>query len=493
MFMYCDDPCILAVGPEMTHECLETWTWMSRSGGTMMAIPEKRCFGLSSKWIGIKFFAALGVCAIPMQKVLRACSAMEAACAGDLNRDEYRSLIGFLEHVRGALFLRGDKMYGLYDALNWDLEPAQQIECNALMVSQFDRLKNRLVVQAGSSISYVPAFVSGRPMASVPKTLPARRLAMFSDAAKEGTATPGLGGWIVGYWWTYKLDVKHLELDIPVLEAIAAVVNIVCAHQVIGGTDHLPKGVCFEAHVDAQATAHVLIKGSAKAPMMQLVHAMALQIPEFVEMLPFLVVSHCFGLGNVASDAASRGYSRVLRIVAEALSLKLIIMQPPKVAELMLELCLKCQRASKKKHQFCWGAAATRFGEALKPGPYFVPLQTSCAKEDHLDREHTGKRSQPLTQRTIEVSQAKRPKHFRSLDAGLVVTMASRPQQVMPEIDRYLPKVNATLASAPLSSSSLASALWKDGSAHTICGGDWEQLLQSCEVALGIAGDGNRW
>ena len=106
-----------------------------------------------------------------------------------------------------------------------------------------------------------------------------------------------------------------------------------------------------------------------------------------------------------------------------------------------------------------------------------------------MDREHAGKRSQPLTQRTIEVSQAKRPKHFRSLDAGLVVTMASRPQQVMPEIDRYLPKVNATLASAPLSSSSLASALWKDGSAHAICGGDWEQLLQSCEVALGTAGD----
>ena len=80
MFMYCDDPCILAVGPDMAHECLKVWTWMAKSGGTLMAIPEKRSFGLSSKWIGIKFFAALGVCAVPAQKVLRACSSMEAAC-----------------------------------------------------------------------------------------------------------------------------------------------------------------------------------------------------------------------------------------------------------------------------------------------------------------------------------------------------------------------------------------------------------------------------
>ena len=109
MFMYCDDPCILAVGPDMAHECLKVWTWMAKSGGTLMAIPEKRSFGLSSKWIGIKFFAALGVCAVHAQKVLRACSSMEAACTGQLNPDEYRSLIGFLEHVRGALFLRGDK------------------------------------------------------------------------------------------------------------------------------------------------------------------------------------------------------------------------------------------------------------------------------------------------------------------------------------------------------------------------------------------------
>ena len=32
MFMYCDDPCILCVGPDMAHEALKVWTWMSKSG-----------------------------------------------------------------------------------------------------------------------------------------------------------------------------------------------------------------------------------------------------------------------------------------------------------------------------------------------------------------------------------------------------------------------------------------------------------------------------
>jgi hypothetical protein len=104
------------------------------------------------------------------------------------------------------------------------------------------------------------------------------------------------------------LSQEHLTLDIPVLEAIAAVVNVVAAHEVLGGTDHLPIDICVEVHVDAQATAHVLIRGKARSKMMQLVHQMALQFPQFVDMLPFMLVEHCFGLGNVASDAASRGH-----------------------------------------------------------------------------------------------------------------------------------------------------------------------------------------
>ena len=78
---------------------------------------------------------------------------------------------------------------------------------------------------------------------------------IFSNATKEGTDNPGLGGRVAGYCWSIPLTSDHLISDIPILEAITAVVNIVFTHEVIGGTGHLPEDLCFEAHVDAQATA----------------------------------------------------------------------------------------------------------------------------------------------------------------------------------------------------------------------------------------------
>ena len=68
------------------------------------------------------------------------------------------------------------------------------VKCNTLMGAQFTRMTNRLMVQAGSSVKKLPAFLSGQPLQKVSKSLSARRFALFSDAAKEGTATPGLGG-----------------------------------------------------------------------------------------------------------------------------------------------------------------------------------------------------------------------------------------------------------------------------------------------------------
>ena len=94
--------------------------------------------------------------ALPAQKVLRACSLMSEACSDSLNRDQYRSLIGFLEHVRAVLFLRGDKMYGLYTPLSMELEPIDTVCCNALMEQQFHRMSNRIVTQAVSSVEHVP-------------------------------------------------------------------------------------------------------------------------------------------------------------------------------------------------------------------------------------------------------------------------------------------------------------------------------------------------
>ena len=95
------------------------------------------------------------------------------------------------------------------------------------------------------------------------------------DAAKEGASIPGLGGWTCGIWWACALSVDHLVLPIAMLEAIAAVTNVVVVARLLaGGTDFegfLP-GALITMHVDAEATARILIKGRARSPLMQIVH-----------------------------------------------------------------------------------------------------------------------------------------------------------------------------------------------------------------------------
>ena len=243
------------------------------------------------------------------------------------------------------------------------------MECNGLTEMQLHSFKQRLSVQAGSSVQNVQTFLSGQPMPKVKYTIAARRWAIFSDAAKEGTNEPGLGGWVYGFVWRVPLSTEDLQLHISLLEAIAAIVNITCMHRLIGDTDHLPPDTCVEAHIDAQAIAQVLVKGRAKAPAFAYLHRLALMIPEFVSMLPFLVVLHTFGLANIASDAASRGYVKVLEVVAHSVGVKIMYLDEPKLARELLNKCLVWR--AKRMHEHCWGNDGIRFGDANHPGPTF--------------------------------------------------------------------------------------------------------------------------
>ena len=480
MLMYCDDPIILCVGEDMTFEALRVWAWMAKQGNTMMAIPEKRSLGLAAKWIGVQFFVSLGIAAVTAQKVLRAFTSIDEARCNSLNLDQYRSLIGFLEHLRSILFLRGDKMYGLYEPLNWGLQPIEKVECNTLMDMQLESFKHRLAVQAGSSVENVQAFLSGQPMPKVQHSIAARRWAIFSDAAKEGTDQPGLGGWICGFVWRVHLTQRDLQLHISILEAIAAIVNIVCAYKVLGGTDHLPQDCCIEAHVDAQATAHILIKGKAKAPSMAYLHRLALKEPHFVRMLPFLVIKHVFGLGNIASDAASRGYDHVLRTVARSVGVRLMYLDEPGLARVLIEKCLNWR--SRQIHEACWGSRGTRFGEADHPGPTF----NSIKRQPQCTVEQLQQTDDEATSRVIKRNVTFRPVHRDVLSRDTRISMTDslevKPKEnISVQVQR--PPIN--LASAQ----SLATALWQDSSPHAICKGNFGQLLQACEVALTTASE----
>ena len=191
---------------------------------------------------------------------------------------DYRRLIDFLEHIRDILFLRGNTMYGLYAPHSNQLEPGDLVASSHLCSRQVQLIyqmmtarKDRPLQGAGCSVSHIDAFLSGDPVPAS-RFMRSTWLTIFNDPAKEGTPSPGLGGWIKGYYW---FIYWHLQLHITHLEALAAIFNIIVADQLLGGHSSLPADCVVCEETNALATAYMLIKGRAYNPMMQFIHARA--------------------------------------------------------------------------------------------------------------------------------------------------------------------------------------------------------------------------
>ena len=164
----------------------------------MMAIPEKRSLGTSGRWLGIIFLVQLGISAVPAQKIHRVCSSIDLVRSQSMSFSEYRRLIGFLEHIRDVLSLRGNTMYGLYAPHSNQLEPGDPVDSPHLSSRQVQLIyqqmvawKDRLLQGAGCSISHIDAFLSGGPVPAS-RFMHSTWLTIFSNAAKAGTSSPGL-------------------------------------------------------------------------------------------------------------------------------------------------------------------------------------------------------------------------------------------------------------------------------------------------------------
>ena len=125
------------------------------------------------------------------------------------------------------------------------------------------------------------------------------------------------------------------------LGALAAIINIIGADQLLGGHDSLPADLVACEDTDAMVTAHMLIKGRAHSPMMQFNYAQAMAMPAFTGMLPHLSMCHITGLANLASDAASRGKLEALHALARQLGVIVVEVEVPQVALDLLHNAVK--------------------------------------------------------------------------------------------------------------------------------------------------------
>jgi hypothetical protein len=157
---------------------------------------------------------------------------------------------------------------------------------------------------------------------------------LWSDAAKEGTPTPGLGGYMHGRYWSYELSRAELTLPIVVLEFVALVFNILIFAALA------PVGRLI-AHSDSLGSVQVWNRFSARSLVLQTAHLAASKMPEIAALGARLCsIEHVFGSGNDGADCPSRALYRKLEQLCAQLGCTARRVEAPatRIAEFLAEL-----------------------------------------------------------------------------------------------------------------------------------------------------------
>ena len=163
---------------------------------------------------------------MPENKRLRALANVIKLAAGiPTIFSEYRKITSFLQYLKPFVAgADGSYFYGLYEPYSRGRDggmpyPADTITLSPQIRSQVDRWVHLLRSTAGMFASDV--LHPQPPAAAVPT------LHLYSDAALEGAAVPGLGGYMHGFYWSVALQGDEVRLLISVLELVAIGMNLV--------------------------------------------------------------------------------------------------------------------------------------------------------------------------------------------------------------------------------------------------------------------------
>lgn len=326
--MYTDDPVMVVVGVDRMIRLLTAWHWLTTNMKAITAVAKKRNLGCSAKWLGSQVCTTLGATYIPPDKAIRAMAALSKVIHGLLTIEEWRSLLGLVEHLMWVKCNQRQFMYGMYEAFvaggQADHGPAHIYKPSRLVINQCKRWIKIISTAGGAT------FTHALPLSPSPPHADAQYF-LSSDAAKEGAPVPGLGGWAHGMWWELAIDERELLLPIAVLEFVAAAINFLTF------APFLRAAQTVVAEVDSLATAYALTQQSARSPLMVHVHNLLLANSDFNDLKPRLHVAHVYGEGNIMADAASRGMPDVLKAVASQLGVKLMKIEVPSAGRHILD------------------------------------------------------------------------------------------------------------------------------------------------------------
>ena len=359
---YIDDNLVVVVGVDNALDALETRGEIEREAGLIMAIPEKRMLGTWGLWLGIYIFAGLGLVVIPRSKLVRATSALRLALAGNLQFDDYQSLMGLLEHIRHASCWPRSIMHGLYRPHGPEGEgrhgPATLVRPTYLMANQLVRWLNLLTRTAGAAVT------DAVRRSSLPRVMRALTYVGSSDAATD-SSPPGLGGYMHGLFWYLQLTALHIHwLHISVLEMLATGFSTIIFQA------QLPPGAELVLGADATATATSLTLHSQRSEMLMTTDQELLGNPAFDEARRRTSLGHLRGDANEAADAVSRAKWETFHALCKRLRIRPTQLAVPDDCHAILSRVLQ---------------AAMDRGVPVRPNPYVAaPLDVPDSHAQYL-------------------------------------------------------------------------------------------------------------
>ena len=294
---FCDDNIIGVVGVARAVRAVRVWRELVSSLRLIVAIPAKRQIGTWMVWLGAVVFGGLGLVVITKAKVLRSVAGIEMAMRGELDFDDYRALMGLLEHLRCINCAPRRVMHGLYRPHGADGEsrggPQTRVTCDLFMLSQLDAW---LSLAADTSGVAVTAALRRGSLRDVVRCF----YEAASDAATD-SVPPGLGGFMHGMYWQLTLTTEHLRwLHVTVLEMLAT------GFSAIIFDSHVPGDARLALHSDSAPAVYSLTRDSERSPGLQSAHHALLGSHLFQLAAESAVLGALSGVGNIAGDAVSR-------------------------------------------------------------------------------------------------------------------------------------------------------------------------------------------
>ncbi|MDC0525636.1 hypothetical protein OAO87_01460 [bacterium] len=209
--MYTDDALACVVGIDRAIRLLEAWRGVTQ-GVNLQVDTTKRQLGGGAVWIGVCMLAAIGLVVVPKNKLLRAKDAITRTLKGTITFGEYRALVGLLEHLRYVTCLTADATSPLYHPHrrggegDWD-GPEARVAVIATMRKALLMWLTMLAKCAHAPVTIV--FVDG---ATERLSHATEIFSGSSDAAGDGRGTPGIGGFVHGFYWRVAIPLCLLEV-----------------------------------------------------------------------------------------------------------------------------------------------------------------------------------------------------------------------------------------------------------------------------------------